>query len=60
MPKKITGFSLDEGVAEAVRELADKEDRTLSNYINILLQKHLKAKGSKPLVEKKKLNRRKT
>jgi len=60
VPKKITGFSLDEGVAEAVRILAVKEDRTLSNYVNILLIKHLKNKGSKPLTIKKKLNRRKS
>jgi hypothetical protein len=54
MSKKITGFSLDEDVVEAVKELAKKDDRTLSNYINILLANHIKATENKKKPVKKK------
>ena len=59
MGKKITGFSLDEGIAEKVRVLAKEQKRTLSNYVNIVLIEHLKKKGVSTAPPKKKLNRRK-
>lgn len=59
MPKKITGFSLDEDVFIGVRELATEDDRTLSNYVNIILTKHLKKVGyKKPAPKKRTLIRR--
>ncbi|KXH69791.1 MAG: hypothetical protein AM326_01590 [Candidatus Thorarchaeota archaeon SMTZ-45] len=62
MGKKITGFSLDEGVEQEIKELADSESRSVSSYVNIILLDHLKKKGItiKPKVPAKKLNRRKT
>ena len=45
MSKKITGFSLDEDVVEGIKKLAKKDDRTVSNYVNIILTKHLKETG---------------
>ena len=60
MRKKITGFSLDEDVIEGIKELAKKDGRTVSNYVNILLANYLKEGCQKPKTKKKeKLNRRK-
>jgi hypothetical protein len=61
MPKKITGFSLDENVVEGIKKLATQDERTLSNYVNIILAKHLKQEGYKPPAKKrKKLRRRRS
>ena len=62
MSKKITGFTLDENVIKAIEELAKKDDRSKSNYVNIVLTNHIKEAGynTKPAKSKKtKLNRRK-
>ena len=45
MRKKITGFSLDEHVIKAIEELAKENDRSKSNYVNIVLTNHIKAAG---------------
>lgn len=34
-------ITLDEDVANAVRQLAEKDDRSLSQYINLILKAHL-------------------
>lgn len=34
--------SLDEDVIDKIKELADKDDRTFSAYINMVLKKHIK------------------
>lgn len=34
-------ITLDEDVAEAVRRLADEDDRSVSQYINLVLKNHL-------------------
>lgn len=63
MPKKITGFSLDDFIVEGIRELAREDDRTASNYVNRVLLDHIVEKGfeKKPNKEKaKRLRRRKT
>ncbi len=47
MSKKITGFSLDVNVIVAIEELAKKDDRSKSNYVNIVLTNHIKRAGYK-------------
>lgn len=34
-------ITLDEDVAEAVRRLAEEDDRSVSQYINLVLKNHL-------------------
>ena len=53
MAKKITGFSLDEDVLEGIKKLAKKEERSISNYVNILLAKHLKGSDYNPPAQRK-------
>jgi predicted transcriptional regulator len=35
--------SLDEDVIDKIKELADKDDRTFSAYINMVLKKHIQS-----------------
>jgi hypothetical protein len=58
MSKKITGFSLDENVVEAMKELAKKDDRTMSNYVNRVLLDHIVKEGFKQKGKNSKLKRR--
>lgn len=45
-PLKIKiSVSLDEDVVEQIRELAELDDRALSQYINLVLRQHLKTLG---------------
>ena len=42
-PLKVkVSITLDEDIVNKVKELAEKNDRSLSQYINILLKNHLK------------------
>lgn len=34
-------ITLDEDVAEAIRQLAEDDDRAVSQYINIILKNHI-------------------
>lgn len=44
-PYKIkVSVSLDEDVIESIKELADLDDRNFSQYINIILKKHIEQK----------------
>lgn len=45
--KKSISITLDADIIEKTRLLAEESDRSLSQYINILLKKHIEAKESK-------------
>lgn len=41
-PYKIkVSVSLDEDIIERIKELAEKDDRNFSQYINLVLRKHI-------------------
>ena len=40
-------ITLDEDIAQKIRDLAEKDDRSLSQYINLVLRQHLLQKGEK-------------
>lgn len=42
-PYKVkVSVSLDEDVIEKIKELAEQDDRNFSQYINLVLRKHIK------------------
>ena len=43
--KVVISFKVDKGIREALRKLAQEENRSLSNYILTLLLDHLKTRG---------------
>ena len=45
--KQHVSISLDQDVIEKVKLLAEESDRSFSQYINILLKKHIEAKENK-------------
>ena len=45
--KQHVSISLDQEVIEKVKLLAEESDRSFSQYINILLKKHIEAKENK-------------
>jgi len=45
--KKSVSITLDADIIEKTRLLAEESDRSLSQYINILLKKHIEAKENK-------------
>lgn len=47
-PLKIkVSITLDENVAEAIRVLAEEDDRNFSQYINLILKEWIKEKSQK-------------
>ena len=42
--KEKISITIDQDVLEQLREKAEKDDRSLSQYINIILKEHLKSK----------------
>ena len=42
--RKKINFTIDSDVLEIIREEAEQDDRSLSQYINIILKEHIKAK----------------
>lgn len=40
--KKKVSITLDEDIIEKLKELFEKNDRSLSQYINLVLKEHLK------------------
>lgn len=44
--KKKISISLDWDLLEKVRELAEQDDRSLSQYINIVLKEHISKKNA--------------
>ncbi len=39
-------ITLDEPIIEAVQQLAEEEDRSVSSYINLVLKEHLEKKAA--------------
>ena len=42
--KEKISITIDEDLLAVIRELAEKDDRSLSQYINLVLKKHIEAK----------------
>lgn len=42
--KEKISITIDNDILEIIREEAEKDDRSLSQYINIILKEHIKAK----------------
>ena len=42
--RKKINFTIDSDILEIIREEAEQDDRSLSQYINIILKEHIKAK----------------
>lgn len=42
--KQKVSVSLDEDIIECIKELAENEDRNFSQYINLVLKKHVSEK----------------
>ena len=38
-------LTLDEDIVEQMKHLAEEDDRSLSQYINLLLREHIRVKG---------------
>lgn len=49
--KSKVSITLDEDIIEKIKELAEKDDRSFSQYINMVLKEHLNSK-----TENKKIN----
>ena len=45
--KKSISITLDADIIEKTRVLAEESDRSFSQYVNILLKKHIEAKENK-------------
>lgn len=45
--KKKVSITLDEDIIEKVRVLAEDSDRSFSQYVNLLLRKHLAAREAR-------------
>lgn len=45
--KQIISLSLDSGLIEKLKKLAEEDDRPLSQYVNFVLKKHIASKSSK-------------
>ena len=45
MEKMSLSFKVDRGIVKALKDLAEKENRSLSNYVITLLMKHLEEQG---------------
>ena len=42
--KKKISITIDENLLEVLRELAEKDDRSLSQFINLILKKYIETK----------------
>jgi len=48
--KKIISVALDADIIEKIRDLAEASDRSVSQYVNLVLKEHLKKKEKKDTV----------
>ena len=46
--KTKVSVTLDSDIVEKIKELAENDDRSFSQYINILLRNHLEKTGNTP------------
>lgn len=51
--KEKVSISLDNDICEKIRVLAEKDDRSFSQYINMVLRKHVEEKKRKQKKESK-------
>lgn len=49
--KTNVSITLDEDIIKLVKELSEEEDRSFSQYVNMVLKEHLKGKGKYPKSE---------
>lgn len=49
--KTKVSITLDASILERIKELAEQDDRNLSQYINLVLKKHISENPSKPIEE---------
>lgn len=45
--KQKVSITLDEDIIDKIKSLADENDRSFSQYINIILKKHIKSEENK-------------
>ena len=45
--KEKISITIDGDILEALREQAEKDDRSLSQYINLILRQHIKSQDEK-------------
>lgn len=45
--KKKISITIDENLLEQLRELAEEDDRSLSQFINLILKKYIESKKEK-------------
>lgn len=43
--KEKVSITLDSDIVELIKELSEEEDRSFSQYVNLVLKEHLKQKG---------------
>lgn len=46
--KEKISITVDSDIVEALKKLAEKDDRSLSQYINIILKSHIAKDNAKP------------
>ena len=46
--KEKISITIDSDVLAKIKERAEEDDRSLSQYINLILKKHLKCRSEKP------------
>lgn len=46
--KKLYSFRFDEQLIEALRELAEKDKRSLTNYLELMIHKKIESESSSP------------
>lgn len=51
--KQKVSITLDSDVLELIKELSEQDDRSLSQYINLVIKEHLKAHNVLPLETRK-------
>ena len=45
--KEKISITIDEDLLKTIRELAEEDDRSLSQYINLVLKKHIETKNDR-------------
>ena len=53
MGKTVAGFSVDTDVLEETKKLAEENNRTFSNYVNIVLEENIKKERGESYLKKK-------
>ncbi|MDY4977224.1 MAG: ribbon-helix-helix protein, CopG family [Clostridia bacterium] len=56
--KQNVSITLDEPVVKTIKELAEKDDRSFSQYINLILKKHIEQLSGRGSSGKRSLKKR--